>query len=527
MTWWERSVFYEIYVRSFQDSNGDGIGDLNGIGARLPYLADLGVDAIWITPFYPSPQVDFGYDVSDYEEVDPAFGTLADFDRLIEAARSRGIRIVVDLVLNHTSDEHRWFRESRGSRSSSHRDWYIWRDGKDGGPPNNWESTFGGPAWTLDPGTGQWYYHFFYPQQPDLNWRNPEVEQRMFDVAKFWIDRGGAGFRLDAVNALFEDPALRDNPVLPKPLVGLTGVDTQEFRYTRALPEIHDPLRRLRSFVDAYRPGTLLISEAYVETLADLVAFHGDPGGRDEMQLPFNFFLAQAESRQAPHLREIVEAIEHAYGDRWPSLVLSNHDIERACDRFRAGADVDRVAKLLGALLLTLRGTPFLYYGEEIAMRSDPPLHLDEVRDPVGRTFWPRYKGRDAERRPMSWDGSAESGFSTARPWLRLPFDSAERTVERQRRDPGSVLNFYRTLLRLRRESPALQAGRYRSAGTDPAIFAFVRESHRETVLVVINTADEPIEWNDPGGAGSWQLDPLEVVIVRTTDAGTTELRSR
>src|SRR5436190_9726759 len=487
MTWWQTSCFYEIYVRSFQDSNDDGVGDLNGVTNRLPYLQDLGIDALWITPFYRSPQVDFGYDVSDHEDVDPLFGTLADFDRLLAEAHRRGIRVVIDIVLNHTSDRHCWFEESRASRGSRRRDWFVWRDGRDGGPPTNWESAFGGPAWTLDPRTGQWYYHCFYAEQPDLNWRNPEVEQRMLDVLGFWLDRGVDGFRLDAVNTLFEDLALRDNPLLDKPRLTLTGVDSQHELYTRGLPELHDTLRRVRAFVEHRQPDAILISEAYVGSAEQLTAFYG---ADDEMHLPFNFFLAQVPARDAA-MREAVERVEAAGGGRWPSLVLSNHDIDRACDRFAGDDDPDAVARLLAMLLLTLRGTPFIYYGEEIAMRTDPPRSIDEVRDPVGRRFWPSYKGRDGVRRPMQWSSAPGAGFSQATPWLPLSCDSGARNVDAQNADANSILGFYRSLLRLRRVSPALAAGDYDGLDSGPGILAYARTNRRERVLVVLNFTSE------------------------------------
>jgi alpha-glucosidase len=488
MTWWSASCFYEVYVRSFQDSNDDGVGDLNGVTSRLPYLQDLGVDAIWITPFYRSPQVDFGYDVSDHESVDPLFGTLADFDRLLSEAHRRGIRVVIDIVLNHTSDRHAWFGESRASRSSARRDWFVWRDGRDGGPPTNWESAFGGPAWTLDPRTGQWYYHCFYPEQPDLNWRNPEVEQRMLDVLGFWLDHGVDGFRLDAVNTLFEDVALRDNPLLDEPLLTLTGVDSQRLVYTRGLPELHDTLRRVRTFVERRQPDAILISEAYVGSAEQLTAFYG---ADDEMHLPFNFFLAQVAGRDAAAMRDAVERVELACDGRWPSLVLSNHDIDRACDRFAADDDPDAVARLLATLLLTLRGTPFIYYGEEIAMRTDPPASIDEVRDPVGRRFWPGYKGRDGVRRPMQWSRAKAAGFTSGTPWLGLSRDSTERHVERQSADPGSVLSFYRSLLRLRRTNPALRSGRFEAVESTNGVLAYVRTHGDQRVIVVLNFTNE------------------------------------
>ena len=491
-TWWQQAVFYEIYIRSFQDSDDDGVGDLNGVRSRLPYLQDLGIDALWITPFYPSPQVDFGYDVSDHENVDPAFGTLADFDGLCDEVHRRGMRIVLDVILNHTSDQHAWFLESRGSRTSPYRDWYIWRDGAaPGQPPNNWESAFGGPAWTYDATTDQWYYHFFYRQQPDLNWRNPDVERRMLATLEFWLNRGVDGFRLDAVNTLYEDQALRDNPPLATPRVTITGVYTQEFVHSRRLPEVHDALRRVRSFVDQRTSDAVLISEAYVGEVAELVRFYGHG---DEMHLPFNFFLAQVPSRDAVAFRRAVEDVEQGCGERWPTWVLSNHDIARACDRYGDPRDADAVAKLLATMLLTLRGTPFLYYGEELAMRTHAPADLEDVRDPVGKHFWPLYKGRDGARRPMPWDASPGAGFTRGRAWLALSPDATERNVQEQVDRPASVLRFYRTLLHARRGSRALREGDYRTVGSHAGVFAYLRQSAAQVLLVCLNMADAPRE---------------------------------
>ena len=506
MSWWKQAVFYEIYIRSFQDSNDDGVGDLNGITSRLDYLQDLGVDAIWITPFYPSPQIDFGYDVADHEKVDPVFGTLADFDRLVAAAHRRGIGIVIDVILNHTSDQHPFFQASRTSRSSAYRDWYVWRDGAcDGRPPNNWESAFGGPAWTYDIGTDQWYYHFFYKEQPDLNWRNPKVEQRMFGTLEFWLNRGVDGFRLDAVNTLFEDPALRDNPPLSAPRVTLTGVCTQDFVYTRRLPEVHEVLRRLRAFADRRAPGAVLISEAYVDAVTELVRFYGHAD--DEMHLPFNFFLAQVSARAAALFRQAVEDVEDACGDRWPTIVLSNHDITRACDRYGEPDDRDAMAKLLAMMLLTLRGTPFMYYGEETGMRTHEPAHLEEVRDAVGKIYWPVYKGRDGARRPMQWDPVPGGGFTRGTPWLAVSPDGMQRNVRDQRDDPASILCFYRALIRLRRTNTALQQGRYRTVRSHADVFAYVRQSGSQEVVIALNMAAEPREAALEGLSGSaWRV---------------------
>ena len=539
--WWQQAVFYEIYVRSFQDSNGDGIGDLNGITSRLGYLKDLGVDALWITPFYPSPQVDFGYDVKDHEDVDPVFGTLADFDRLVAAAHRHDIKIVIDIILNHTSDQHPFFLASRESRASVYRDWYIWRDGAPGGgPPNNWESAFGGPAWTFDEASGQWYYHFFYPEQPDLNWRNLEVERRMLATLEFWLTRGVDGFRLDAVNTLFEDPELRPNPPLATPRITLTGVYTQEFVHTRRLPEVHDALRRVRRFVDERALGAVLISEAYLDDVHDLVRFYGDG---DEMHLPFNFFLAQVTERDANSFRPTIELVERACGERWPTLVLSNHDVTRAVTRYsRTGEDGDAVAKLLAMLLLTLRGTPFLYYGEELALRSHDPGAIDEVRDPVGRRFWPAYKGRDGARRPMPWDSTPAAGFTRGTPWLAMSPDSADRGVQRQAERPESVLTFYRALLQYRRGSRALREGEYAAIHANADVLAYARTSGAELLLAVLNMSGETraaaldpgscdasawrvaLGTHRPAGAGidarSLRLAPLEAVLLEPDNPG-------
>jgi alpha-glucosidase len=503
--WWRQAVFYEIYIRSFQDSNDDGIGDLNGVTSRLDYLADLGVNGIWLTPFYPSPQVDFGYDIADHEAVDPMFGTLADFDRLVSAARARGIRVIIDVVLNHTSESHPWFQDARSSRSSAHRNWYVWRDGEGAKrPPNNWESAFGGPAWTYDRVTGQWYYHFFYSEQPDLNWRNPAVEQRMMATLQFWLKRGVDGFRLDAVNTLFEDPELRDNPPLPEPRRTITGVYTQEFVHNRRLPEVHDALRRLRAFVQQSNRDALLISEAYVETVADLVGFYGDD---NEMHLPFNFFLAEVPKLDPTLFRRAVEDVEQGCGGRWPSLVLNNHDIARSSDRHGQAQNGDAIAKLLAVLLLTLRGTPFMYYGEEIGMRTEHPASPDEVRDPVGKIFWPVYKGRDGARRPMSWDGGTGAGFTRGTPWLALSRDSTQRNVREQRGDAASVLAWYRALLHLRRGSAALTEGRYRTLGAGPGVFAYAREHGTERLVIALNMADARCDAALEGVSGSdWRV---------------------
>jgi alpha-glucosidase len=491
--WWKHAVFYEIYPRSFKDSNGDGIGDLKGITSKLDYLADLGVDAIWVTPFYPSPQVDFGYDVSDYENIDPQFGTLADFDRLVAEAHKRRIKIIIDYVLNHTSDQHPFFKASRSSRNSPYRDWYVWRDGSAGGGlPNNWSSSFGPVAWTRDEKTGQYYYHRFYPEQPELNWRNPAVEKRMFETVRFWLKRGADGFRLDAVNFLFEDPQFRDNPVLPELRPGSTTERLQELKYNRDLPEIQDVMVRLRAFTDRVNPQSVLIGEAYVNKWEEMIRYYGP--ANNGLQLPFNFFLVMEGVRNkfdAATFRGVINDSEKALQGRWTTYVLNNHDIPRAVDRYGDGRHNDEIAKLLAAMLLTLRGSPFLYYGEEIGMVTTEPKTIEEVRDPVGKRYWPLRKGRDGERTPMQWDAGPQSGFTTGQPWLKIPPSARERNVALQAKDANSILNFYRQVIRLRRRSPALLDGDYTSVGSDPRVFAYRRRAPNQTMLVALNMSNE------------------------------------
>ncbi len=490
--WWQHAVFYEVYPRSFKDTNGDGIGDLNGITSKLDYLVDLGIDAIWITPFYPSPQVDFGYDVSDYENVDPQFGTLADFDRLVAEAHKRHIRIITDLVMNHTSDQHPFFLASRSSRNSPYRDWYIWRDPKNGGPPNNWVSNFGPTAWTFDPRTSQYYYHFFFVETPDLNWRNPEVEKRMFQMVRFWLDRGVDGFRLDAINYLLEDPQLRDNPVLAELRPGSTTEHRQEYKYNRDLLENHEVLRRLRAFTDRYDRDRVLIGEAYAPSLEDLMRYYGP--AEDEIQLPFNFFLFRQEvwdHLDAAGFRAVINDCERALRGRWTTYVLSNHDRRRAYDRYADGQHNDEIAKLLAMMLLTLRGSPFLYYGEEIGMVTTEPKTIEEVRDPAGKRYWPANKGRDGERTPMQWDGSPGAGFTTGRPWLKIPSSAVTRNVAAESAEPSSILNFYRRAISLRRRSPALLDGDYMAIGEDPHVFAYRRRGQNQTMIIALNMSGE------------------------------------
>jgi alpha-glucosidase len=475
--WWQHAVFYEIYPRSFADSNGDGIGDLDGIASRLDYLRNLGVDAIWITPCYPSPQVDFGYDVSDYRNIDPMYGTLHDFDRLASAAKQRNIRIIMDLVVNHTSDQHPWFKESRSSRTAPKRDWYIWRDGKaDGGPPNNWLAVFGHSAWTLDPTTNQFYYHYFYPEQPDLNWRNPAVHDAMLDITRWWMDRGVAGFRLDAVDTLMEDPALTDNPTQPG--TNRFGDQNQLPIHNTNLPELHDVLRDLRSVTD--ERDAVLIGETWTSNIQQLNDYYR------EIQMPMDFMFTMVNRVSAPDFRKQIALAESANG--WPVYVISNHDMIRSYNRYGDGVHNDKIAKLLAGLYLTLRGTPVMYYGEEIGMQNNDPTRREDVKDPIGKLGWPNEKGRDGERTPMQWNTRENAGFTTGKPWLPIPSSYRTYNVDSQLRDKKSILWFYKALLKLRHKNAALLDGSYVALNEDdPNVLAYLRSYGKEKVLVVLN----------------------------------------
>ena len=479
--WWQHAVFYEIYPRSFADSNNDGIGDLKGITSKLDYLKDLGVDAIWITPCFPSPQVDFGYDVSDYENIDPMYGTLADFDVLASEAKKRGIHIILDFVVNHSSDQHKWFLDSKSSRTSEHRDWYIWRDGKGPGqPPNNWNSDFGGSAWKFDPTTNQYYYHYFYVEQPDLNWRNPAVKNAMFDVTRWWYKRGVSGFRLDAVDTLFEDPNLHDNPVTGG--INPYGDPYEEKKYTTKLPEVHDALRGLRKVTDEY--NGVLIGETWTANIAELNKYYGE--GNNELQMPMDFLFTTVNKLSPAEFRKQIAAIDSASG--WPTFVISNHDIARSYDRYGDGQHNDQIAKLMAGLYLTLRGTPIMYYGEEIGMKTTPPTRKEDVKDPIGRSGWPKEKGRDGERTPMQWDESANAGFSTPAPWLPVPETAKTHNVADEAKDPESVLEFYKTVLKLRHTNPALLDGSYVPLNeNDQNVLSYLRIYKDQAVVVALN----------------------------------------
>lgn len=477
-------MFYELYPRSFADSNDDGIGDLKGITSKIAYLRTLGVDAVWLTPCFPSPQVDFGYDVSNYEDIDPIYGSLADFDDLVDQGKQSHLSIILDFVVNHTSDQHPWFVDSRSSRQSRHRDWYIWHDGRENRqPPNNWVSLFGGPAWTYDPKTSQYYYHYFYPQQPDLNWRNPKVEAAMLDVTRWWYRRGVAGFRLDAVDTIFESPTLTDNPVLPG--LNKLGDPVTVEKYNRRLPENHEVLKKLRRVANEF--DAVLVGETWTDDVASLAEYYG--AHDDELQLPMNFLFATVNRLSPAGFRAQIASAE-ATG-KWPVYLLGNHDIVRSYDRYGDGLHNDAIAKLMAAFYLSLRGTPILYYGEEIGMQNSDPRRREDVKDPIGVRGWPREKGRDGERTPMQWTSEANAGFTHGEPWLPLPATFVTHNVETESRDPDSILSVYRRVLALRRSNLALRNGTYEAVNKDDQrILAYLRMFGDEVVLVALNMSN-------------------------------------
>lgn len=492
-TWWRDGVIYQIYPRSFADGNQDGIGDLPGITDHLDYLADLGVNAIWLSPFYPTPDKDFGYDISDYCNVDPRFGTLADFDRLVEEAHKRDIHVIADLVLNHTSDRHPWFLESRSSRDNPRADWYIWQDKI----PNNWQAVFGGPAWTFVPERGQYYYHMFLPEQPDVNWRNPEVRKAILDVVRFWLERGVDGFRLDVFNVYFKDDQFRSNPSA----WGIRPFDRQKHIYDTDRPELVPLLKELRALLDSY-PERYAVGETFISTPEKIIQYSGE----DRLHAAFNFEFTHTTFNPTRLLARILdwERVDREH-NIWPTYVLSNHDVPRPASRHGFGEDDARV-KVMMALLLTQRGTPFLYYGEELGMR-DISLKRDEILDPPGKLYWPFYKGRDGCRSPMQWNAEANAGFSTVKPWLPVHPNYVQRNVEAQRADPKSVFNLTRALLHLRKEYTALRRGAFLpvdSASQDH--LSYLRRSEGETLLVTLNFKNRPTRVNLPSDlhGGTW-----------------------
>jgi len=539
LRWWQKGVIYQVYLPSFADGNGDGFGDLPGLMEHLDYLQDLGVDAIWLSPHYPSPMADWGYDIADYQAIDERFGTMADFQRLVRGAQRRGIRLLLDLVLNHTSDQHPWFVESRSGVSKSRRDWYVWQTGRGQGPPNNWVSRFGGSAWEHDAATGQYYYHYFFKQQPDLNWRNPQVQRAMWDVVRFWLDLGVDGFRLDAIDQLLEDPAGPDHDQSrslaelncrlmtsndPEELQKLAAEKQALLRHQGEQPGLHEILAELRSVIDEY-PDRVLIGET------DNLAYCGN--GSNELHMVFNFPLMRASCLEPEVVRENQrQRLSELPQGAWPCNTLNNHDFPRAASRHgRCGhGGPDSVARLCIGLLLTLRGTPVLYQGEEIGMTDLAPSHPEALRD--GISVW-IYRaaveelgiepavameiavrfGRDKCRTPMQWTAGPNAGFSRAgvRTWLPVhPNHRRGINVTDQQDAPDSLLCLYRRLLNVRRQNPALVAGDYRPLeGQSPDLLAFLRtdQSAAQTCLVVLNMGSQwrRLQWA-PGDESSRSL---------------------
>jgi alpha-glucosidase len=488
-SWWRAGTIYQIYPRSFQDSDGDGVGDLEGVRRRLDYLVWLGVDAIWLSPFYPSPMYDCGYDVADYCNVDPLFGTLEAFDALVAEAHRRRLRVILDFVPNHTSNAHPWFQASRRSRSDPKRDWYLWRDAAPGGgPPNNWVSHFGGPGWTWDEATGQYYYHAFLREQPDLNWRNPELRHAMHEVLRFWLRRGVDGFRVDVISHVIKDAAFRDNP--PNPDWTGQGPDITRLTqtYSADQPEAQEVIAELRRVVDEF-DDRVMIGEVYLP-LDRLMRYYGkDLRG---VHLPFNFQLLDT-AWSAREVARVVENYEAALPEgAWPNWVLSNHDRPRVAAR--VGAAQARVAAML---LLTLRGTPTLYYGDELGVG-----HVEIPQDRIQDTWVKREQapgvGRDPARTPMQWDAGAFAGFSTREPWLPLTEDHATRNVAVMRGDDSSILALTHRLLRYRRERASLTLGAWRLLSREADVFAYERESGNEHNVVVLNFSNAPRRWAPP-----------------------------
>jgi alpha-glucosidase len=529
--WWQTDIIYQIYPRSFKDSNGDGIGDLNGIIEKLDYLSDtLGVGAIWLSPFYPSPMADFGYDVADYTGIDPIFGDLADFDRLVQEAHRRGLKIIVDWVPNHSSDRHPWFIESRSSRTNPKRDWYVWRNPKpNGDPPNNWVSAFGGSAWEWDVSTGQYYLHSFLKEQPDLNWRNSELAEAMFNTVEFWLKREVDGFRIDVAQAILKDPEFRDNPLRTNEELSthkpMGDYDSQIHLYDSSHEDTHLVYRQLRRLIDKYsvtRPR-MTVGEVHIFDLEKWASYYGQD--LDELHMPFNFGLLKA-NWQAQAVRQVVDNLEaHLPAGGWPNYVLSNHDEPRIASRL--GVKVTRLAMLL---LLTLRGTPTMYYGDELAMQN-VEIEPDKVQDPWEKLTPGLGLGRDGERTPMQWDATPNAGFSPAgvTPWLPVAENYRQQNVAVELTQPASMLNFTRRLIALRQGSMALKAGSYQAVdGVPQTCFVYLRQSGSERYLVLLNFSEQPETIELPeGGRGRLALSTrLETFEEREVDLAKVNLEA-
>lgn len=507
--WWRGGVIYQIYPRSFFDANGDGIGDLEGIRRKLGYVADLGVDAIWISPFFKSPMKDFGYDVSDYRAVDPLFGTLDDFDRLLEEAHGLGLKVMIDQVLSHTSDRHPWFEASRQDRTNPRADWYVWAEPHpDGTAPNNWLSVFGGPAWQWDTRRCQYYLHNFLVSQPDLNYHNPEVMDAVLEEVRFWLDRGVDGFRLDALNFAFHDQRLRNNPPLDPKLAVRVSLPERPYTYQHHLydksrPEIRVLLRRLRELAREYDDAVLLAEIADATRSRQLMAEY--TSGGDTLHMAYSFDLLTPDG-SAARIRDTVEGLEEQIGDGYPCWSIGNHDVPRVASRWGRGAPPERVAPLYAAMLLSLRGGICLYQGDELGL-TQADIACEDLQDPVGITLWPRNKGRDGCRTPMPWEAESEhAGFSTAKPWLPVPAEHRERAVDRQTGDSGSTLGRIRRFLHWRKQQPALVKGDIRFLDS-PEDTLMLERNNKVRLVAAFNLLDTAVTIPLPAGIRVERLD--------------------
>lgn len=497
--WWQRGIIYQIYPRSFNDSTGNGVGDLNGITQKLDYLKDLGVKGVWISPIYPSPMEDFGYDVSDYTAIHPLFGTMEDFDHLLEEIHARDLKLILDFVPNHTSSEHAWFQESKKSKDNPKRDWYVWKDpAADGGPPNNWLSEFGGPGWEFDENTGQYYYHAYLKEQPDLNWRNPEVQKAMLSEMRFWLEKGVDGFRVDVMWHMIKDDQFRDNPKNPEYNESMSPYDKLIPVYSTDQPEVHEIVKMMRELIDEYSER-VLIGEIYLP-INKLVTYYGQDN--NGAQLPFNFQLIVL-----PWNAQKIEAAINEYEgslppEGWPNWVLGNHDQSRITSR--VGKEQARIAAIL---LLTLKGTPTMYYGDEIGM-TDVQISAEEAQDPKEKNVPGKGLGRDPERTPMQWNSTKNSGFTEGKPWLPIMENYKEINVEKELADEESMLNFYKKIIKLRSEERALRVGDYLPVPTEGNVLCYRRKDPKREFLIALNfgNLEEKFKANIPNWKGKVKI---------------------
>jgi alpha-glucosidase len=525
--WWKNAVIYQVYPRSFQDTNGDGIGDLNGITEHLDHLQKLGVDAIWLTPIHPSPNADFGYDVADYRDISPEYGSLDDFNRLMAEAKKRNIRIILDMVMNHTSDESSWFVQSRSSRTDPYRDWYVWRDGKgetatsQGAPPNNW-GMFGRSSWEWDPRRRQYYYHHFSVHQPDLNWYNPAIEQQFKEITSYWLNLGVAGFRFDAIETLFEDPNFEDEPLAQdkdgKPILDPLGHPMLQRTKEGDLPQVHTVMQQMRAHMDTFNrntfPGTrVLVGEIFSRTAGDLLKWYGTPQ-KPEFELPMEMRVAFVNKLDVSEFRQRIIEAETKLDGNVPLLVFDNHDQPRMDVRYGDGVHDVAIQRVLSTILFASGGASLMYYGDEIGMKTTPPKSKEDVKDTMtGLAAWPRFKGRDGERTPMQWNDSPNAGFTTGTPWLPVPSTASTVNVKGEEGEPDSLLTWYRALIRLKKTIPALERGSNTMLDTqNTKVLSWMRQAPGvSTVLVSLNFTAEPQTVNlaGPGIGANGKLQTL------------------